>query len=131
MHLATTLLLVALLRSANAIRTWELPIEYAIDGAFFACTCSYCIALACCLDNSFAPLGNIELSLQYDGNYTGRFVPDRSVQAAALYEKLLSKLSSYYRIRSGDVFSSNLVGKSGKRNASQKCKRSLSLFRRV
>lgn len=89
----------------DAARTWELPIEYAVDREFSREMAAERCSIS---ESSYAPLGTIELSMQYDGNYTGRFVPDRA-HAADLHQKLVAKPTSYYRVRSGDVFSSNVV----------------------
>ncbi|KAI6210761.1 Chloride channel and Cystathionine beta-synthase domain containing protein [Aphelenchoides besseyi] len=73
-------------------RKWELPLEVAVN------------------HGEFSPLGKIELTMQSDGNYTGFFQADPSVETSKLFSKLISAdPHAFYSVRCGDVFSSNEV----------------------
>lgn len=62
------------------------------------------------LDGNYQPLGKIELFLQDDGNYTGRFEANAGVSVDKIYASLAqSKQEVVYSVRSGDIFSSNEV----------------------
>jgi hypothetical protein len=55
-------------------------------------------------------LGKIELFLQDDGNYTGKFEANPGVNIDNIYATLAqSKQEMLYSVRSGDIFSSNEV----------------------
>ncbi|KAI6205932.1 Chloride channel protein [Aphelenchoides besseyi] len=67
-------------------RKWELPLEVAVN------------------HGGYSSLGKIELTMQSDGNYTGFFQADSSVETSKLYSKLISAdPHAFYSVRSGDV----------------------------
>jgi len=75
---------------SSATKKWDLPLEFSIN------------------HESFQPLGKIELFMQADGNYTGRFEPNSAANAEKISTALASSApGSLYSIRSGDIFSSN------------------------
>ncbi|KAI6191175.1 ER membrane protein complex subunit 10 [Aphelenchoides bicaudatus] len=84
------LLLCAVFLGCHATKKWDLPLEYSVNSG------------------TYQPLGKIELFLQDDGNYTGRFEANSGVNVNKIYSSLAQQKSNVlYSVRSGDVFSSN------------------------
>jgi hypothetical protein len=76
----------------NATKKWDIPLEFSVN------------------DESYKALGKIELFLQDDGNYTGRFEANKAINVDQILTTLTNlKPNSLYSVRSGDVFSSNKV----------------------